>query len=125
MIVPDWFIALLQALGLKDTPEKAKNKKIKMYESELRKLDARIKQNKAQIESFELDLNELENEKKQLMSKYKTVTDATQKKMLAANYDATTNKINSINQSGTIIFLILSFCYSCSFVNIAEIRKHF
>ena len=98
MIVPDWFIALLQALGLKDTPEKAKNKEIKMYESELRKLDARIKQNKAQIESFELDLNELENEKKQLMAKYKTVTDATQKKMLAANYDATTNKINSISK---------------------------
>ncbi len=98
MIVPDWFIALLQALGLKDTPEKAKNKEIKMYESELRKLDARIKQNKAQIESFELDLNELENEKKQLMAKYKTVTDATQKKMLAANYDAATNKINSISK---------------------------
>ena len=98
MIVPDWFIALLQALGLKDTPEKAKNKKIKMYESELRKLDARIKQNKAQIESFELDLNELENEKKQLMAKYKTVTDATQKKMLAANFDAATNKINSISK---------------------------
>jgi predicted ribosome quality control (RQC) complex YloA/Tae2 family protein len=98
MIVPDWFIKLLQALGLKDTPEKAKNKEIKMYESELRKLDARIKQNKAQIESFELDLNELENEKKQLMAKYKTVTDATQKKMLAANFDAATNKINSISK---------------------------
>ena len=110
MIVPDWFAALLQLLGLKDSPEKAKGKKVATYEADLRQLRDRVKQNRAQNDSFELDLIELKNQQNQLMAKYKTVTDATQKKMLAANYETVTNEINTISKK---ISLLLKDSNTC------------
>ena len=96
MIVPDWFVKVLQALGLKDSPEKTKAREIAMLENKLREIRKQIDKNNDEIASFQLELNELINEKNRLMANYKNSTDETQRKILAANFDTAENKVGTI-----------------------------
>lgn len=97
MIVPDWFVKLLQLLGLKDTPEKAKAREIAKSEMKLREIRAKIDKNKDEISSFQIDLQQYENERKQLMTKYQAATDPVQKQVFSANYDTVDKKVKEIS----------------------------
>ena len=96
MIVPDWFVKVLRALGLKDSPEKTKAREIAMLENKLREIRKQIDKNNDEIASYQLELNELINEKNRLMANYKNSTDETQRKILAANFDTAENKVGTI-----------------------------
>lgn len=102
MIVPDWFVKVLQALGLKDSPEKEKAREIAMQENKLREIRMQIDKNNDEIASFQLELNELINEKNRLMANYKNSTDETQRKILAANFDTAENKVGTIRHDITL-----------------------
>lgn len=96
MIVPDWFNALLQALGLKDDPGKAAEKKIAKLKKELEDIRKGIDKNDDNISSFQIELNELINKKNCLMENYKKATDEDTRKMLAANFETAQKKIETI-----------------------------
>lgn len=96
MIVPDWFVKVLRVLGLKDSPEKTKAREIAMQENKLREIRKQIDKNNDEIASYQLELNELINEKNRLMANYKNSTDETQRKILAANFDTAENKVGTI-----------------------------
>lgn len=103
MIVPDWIAALLSLLGLKDSPAKAKEKEIANCEIKLRELRKKIDQNDERIRSFQADLNELDHEKKQFMEKYKALTDPTQQKLIASNFETAEKKIKTISHEITLL----------------------
>ena len=99
MVVPDWVIALLQLLGLKDSPAKVNTQEIAKLENELRNIRKQIDKNNDEISSFQIELNELINEKNRLMENYKKATDETQRKILATNFETAQKKIESIRLS--------------------------
>lgn len=102
MIVPDWFVKVLRALGLKDSPEKTKAREIAIQENKLREIRKQIDKNNDEIASYQLELNELINEKNRLMANYKNSTDETQRKILAANFDTAEKKVGTIRHDITL-----------------------
>lgn len=96
MVVPDWFIALLKLLGLKDTPEKVNIQEIAELENELHDIRKQINRNNDEISSYQIELNELINEKNRLLENYEKATDPTLRKILAANFDNAEEKVKTI-----------------------------